>query len=78
MISVGGKTQSRGSGTGTGMAAILNRVVGEGPSEKVTFIKELMEVKELAMRIWREKHSRGSAASARPKGGSMSTMSEVG
>ena len=49
MISVGGKTQSRGSGTGTGMAAILNRVVMEGPSEKVTFIKELMEVKELAM-----------------------------
>ena len=58
MISVGGKVQSRKRGIGSGMAATLNMVVRVGPIEKA-FNKAFMELKELAMWIWRERYSRG-------------------
>lgn len=43
------KTQSRKSGIGSGMVAILNRVVKVGVNENVAFNKDVMEVKEVAM-----------------------------
>ena len=53
-----GKVGRASKGEGSGMAATLNMVVRVGPIEKA-FNKAFMELKELAMWIWRERYSRG-------------------